>query len=222
MIDELTPIAIYMTNEMNTNAMSPDCRRMAALNADSSAKCIEAYLRASWWQRWVGIQPDQCIQMEMSSRAAALLAWTGKVMQSADWDHKPKLFKRFYSPTTNSHVWFVYNKDAYYYDLWSNIHYGYVGSAAGFSEAILLDGAGLEQIGSDILRGRFPRGTDGVTGLRRFDDAQDRNAIFLGISLYGLYPQGLSARTLLQQIVHTPGLASEPAAVHLAPGKKLT
>lgn len=222
MVDELTPVAIYITREMNSNAVGPDCKRMAALNAASSAKCIDEYIRAPWWQRWVGIQPEQCIQMELSSKGAAVLAWTGKVMQNADWDHKPKLFERFYSPMTNSRVWHVYGKDAYYYDIWSNIHYGYVGTAAGFGESVLLDGAGLEQIGSDILRGRFPRGTDGVAGLRRFDDPQDRNAISLGRRLHQLYPQGVSARILVQQVVHAPGLAKEPAAPHLAPGKKLT
>ncbi|HVZ36188.1 MAG TPA: polymorphic toxin type 44 domain-containing protein [Polyangiaceae bacterium] len=221
MVDELTPVANYMTSEMNTNSAGADCKRMKELNSTSSEQCIEGYLRSSWWQRWVGMQPDQCVQLELTSKGAAVLAWTGNVMQKADWDHKPKLFKLFYSPTTNSHVWMVYGKDAYYYDIWSNIHYGYVGTAAGFSENILLDGAGLEQLGSDVLRGRFPRGTAGVTGLRRFDDAGDRNEIALGIMLFGLYPRGVSSRVLLQHVVTAPGLSKEAAARHLAPGKVL-
>jgi hypothetical protein len=40
----------------------------------------------------------------------------------------------------------------YYHDIWSNLHYGYVGTAAGFSESELLDGAGIEQIGSKLLK----------------------------------------------------------------------
>jgi hypothetical protein len=72
-----------------------------------------------------------------------------------------------------------------------------------------------------VVRGRFPRGTAGVAGLRRFDDAGDRNAIALGITLFGLYPRGLSSRVLLQHVVTTPGLSKEPAARHLAPGKEL-
>ena len=39
----------------------------------------------------------------------------------------------------------------YYHDIWSNIHYGYVGTAAGFTESELLDGAGLKQIVTDLL-----------------------------------------------------------------------
>ncbi|MDF9728323.1 polymorphic toxin type 44 domain-containing protein [Klebsiella pneumoniae] len=33
----------------------------------------------------------------------------------------------------------------YFYDVWSNIHYGYVGRSVGFSEAILLKGSTWEQ-----------------------------------------------------------------------------
>ncbi|MDH1262060.1 polymorphic toxin type 44 domain-containing protein [Pseudomonas sp. GD03944] len=40
----------------------------------------------------------------------------------------------------------------YVYDIWSNIHYGYVRRAGFFSESVLPDGAGLEQIASDSIR----------------------------------------------------------------------
>ena len=37
------------------------------------------------------------------------------------------------------------------YDVWSNIHYGYVGSLAGFSNDVLLDCAGIAQaVYSDV------------------------------------------------------------------------
>jgi hypothetical protein len=92
--------------------------------------------------------------------------------------------KGLLSPTMNSRVWHAYGGTAYYYDVWSNVHYGYAGTAAGFSESTLLDGAGLEQIGSDLLRSRWPKGTDGVKGLRRFDGLSDRVAIMVGIKLF--------------------------------------
>lgn len=210
LVDELTPIASYMAKEMNTNALGADCKRMAGLNAFSSQRCIDDYLRAPWWQRLVGIQPQQCIDMELSSGAAALLLWTSKVMQDADWDHKPKLRKKFLSPTTKSRVWHTYGATQYYYDIWSNIHYGYVGAAAGFSESVLLDGAGLEQIGSDLLRQRWPKGASGVTGLRRFDDFSDRAAIAMGLRLYPVFPGSVSASVLLTRVLATPGLSARP------------
>ncbi|MOA31335.1 hypothetical protein D3C78_1524870 [compost metagenome] len=70
-------------------------------------------------------------------------------------------------------IWHKHGKQDYSYDIWSNIHYGYVGMAGGFSESLLLDGAGLEQIASDSLRWirdskKFPgpKRSEGVDGLR--------------------------------------------------------
>jgi hypothetical protein len=48
MIDELTPIAVYMAHEMNANSRSPDCRKMAQLNSVSSTACVAEYFRGSW------------------------------------------------------------------------------------------------------------------------------------------------------------------------------
>jgi hypothetical protein len=165
MVDELTPIAVYMAQEMNANARGPDCRRMAQLNAVSSDACVTEYFQAAWWQRLFGsLRAQECIDIEISSHQAALMMWGMKVRQNGDWDHKPRLRDRFLSPTTNTHVWFTYDTTEYYYEIWSNIHYGYVGTAAGFDEDVLLDGAGLEQIGTDLLRRRWPRQSEGVQG----------------------------------------------------------
>ena len=91
MIDELTPIAVYMAHEMNANSRSPDCRKMAQLNAVSITACVAEYFRASWWQRLLGaMTPEQCIDVEISSHQAALMIWGMKVRQDGEWDHKPK------------------------------------------------------------------------------------------------------------------------------------
>ena len=92
----------------------------------------------------------------------------------------------------------------------SNIHYGYVGTAAGFDEGVLLDGAGLEQIGSDLLRLRWPTYSAGIEGLRALDAGPDRNAISLGIELFSLVPSHISPHELVETILMTPGLATEP------------
>jgi hypothetical protein len=207
MTDELTPIAVYMAHEMNTNAHGPDCVQMARYNAQSSKQCVAEYFKASWWRKLFGtLSPQQCMDIEISSHQAALMMWTMKVMQDAEWDHKPKIRVRFLSPSTQSRVWHTYASTEYYYDIWSNIHYGYVGAAAGFGEDILLDGAGLEQIGTDLLRRRWPTRSLGVTGLRAFDNESDRTAISMGIELYALVPQHVSPKSLVQTILMTAGL----------------
>ncbi|HEX8596650.1 MAG TPA: polymorphic toxin type 44 domain-containing protein, partial [Pseudomonas sp.] len=81
------------------------------------------------------------------NQIAAAALWAEMVGQDQEWDHKPKLLTRF-----NGAAWHKYGKHTYFYDIWSNIHYGYIGIACGFTEDWLFDGAGLEQIGSDSVR----------------------------------------------------------------------
>lgn len=73
---------------------------------------------------------------------------TEKVAVNCDWDHKPYILKTFnfkhLKEPQKRHQLGDFN---YYHDIWSNIHYGYVGTAAGFIESELLEGAGIEQIG---------------------------------------------------------------------------
>jgi hypothetical protein len=212
MIDELTPIAFYMAHEMNVNAHGRECREIALRNADSSTDCITEYIKAPWWRKLFGAtQPQQCIDIQISSQQAALMMWAIKVMQNAEWDHKPKLRLKFPSPTSHTRVWHTYDSSQYYYDIWSNVHYGYVGKAAAFSDDVLLDGAGLEQIGTDILRRRWPTYTSGVSGLRKWDDDSDRAAISLGIELFDLVPSHVSAQALVSSILMTADLSVRPA-----------
>lgn len=205
-LDELTPIAGYMAGEMNANAHGIEARKMKRLNEDSAARCIEDFTKLPIWRQLlgVGITPEQCIDMQMSNHLAALLLWTAKVHQGGDWDHKPKIAKRFHprvaGPQPEQH-WHLYGLTLYFYEVWSNLHYGYVGRAAGFSESSLLDGAGLEQIGSDLGRGNLPRSRAGVPGLRSFDDPHDRTAIQIGVQLFKSTPSNVTAAQLVQEVV---------------------
>ena len=213
--DEITPIAFYMANEMNSNAHGPDVKIMAELNAFNYEKCISDYTQLPWWQQLmgVGIKPGDCVDMKISGKAAAMLIWTGKVRQNGDWDHKPKISGRFHPRVPNgTQEWHHHNGMVYFYDIWSNLHYGYVGTAAGFSESTLLDGAGGEQIVSDIMRGNGPKRSPGVGGLRAFDEAHDRAAITMGIQLYKTKPNQLFPHDLVNLIVHSPNVQKKPLA----------
>ncbi|EGH98365.1 hypothetical protein AO386_07325 [Pseudomonas syringae ICMP 11292] len=57
--------------------------------------------------------------------------WTERVGQYKDWDRKPKIHKKF--------GWYYHKQGeyGYFYDIWSNIYYGYVGRAGGFQKACL-------------------------------------------------------------------------------------
>ncbi|MBC7264519.1 MAG: hypothetical protein H5T64_09240 [Chloroflexi bacterium] len=98
------------------------------------------------------------------------------------------------------------------FDTWSNIHYGYVGIAAGFSADALLDGAGLEQFGSDILAYRkWPQAVPGVSGVRRFDQLYDQAAIQVGVDLWKTYSLAVKPEDIVWAIQTVPGLDRRPA-----------
>lgn len=68
---------------------------------------------------------------------SAMLLFANNVPSGHEWDHKPKIFDKFQTyrtpvPGTDTNL---------FYDVWSNIHYGYVGRYAGFGEQELIDGS---------------------------------------------------------------------------------
>ncbi len=215
MTDELTPIAQYMRDEMANNAAGEDVRRMRENNNFSGESCIADYQKLPFWKQLLGlgITPDQCMNMEMSANSAALISWGLKVRQNGDWDHKPIIAQRFHprNPTGQQH-WHLYDTTLYYYDVWSNIHYGYVGKAAGFSDAVLLDGAGLEQIGSTLMRLSRPQRDSTSSGLRAWDDPHDRAGIEIGINLYRSYSTGLTTQIVLNSVLTSARVEKKPFA----------
>jgi Bacterial toxin 44 len=76
------------------------------------------------------------------------------------WDHK----------STIRGTWGQWSKDKttgikYNFDIWSNVHYGYVGKACGFPDGILLDFAGAAQNLAQTLGkilGKIPLNIGGI------------------------------------------------------------
>lgn len=204
---EAYPIIDYIRGEMETNAKSADVKRMRELNDFSATECIEKWQKQGLLARIIGPGPEQCTQQEISTKLAALSLWAGKVRTGGPWDHKPHIRKNFTRKGMSTQVYHQLDKWGYFYDIWSNIHYGYVGAAAGFSKSVLLEGAGLEQIGTDILSGRIPS-RKGSSGLRSFDDPSDRNSVELG---YDLYPGVPSTAGIAAAVLARPGLTRKVA-----------
>lgn len=202
--DELTPIAHWMVQEMRRNAAGPDAQRILSLNTYSVAACIGETREWPWWQQLLsaGHWNQSCVDRGMAAKPAAHLAWGALVRQNGVWDHKPIIARRF-TPAVESgeQHYHRYHDHVYFYDVWSNIHYGYVGRACGFSEAELLDGAGVEQIASDLIRGDMPKESVGVSGMRRFDHPSDRVAVTIGTELFKASPSALDAAHLVSRIV---------------------
>lgn len=200
----------FILAEMKQNAASNEVSRINELNRQSYTACISDWSRLPWWQQLFS-SPSDCMDQTVSSRAAAMVLWAERVGQGRPWDHKPILRRRF------GKVWHQLGRDyEFFYDIWSNIHYGYVGCAAGFSTAVLLGGAGLEQGVSDLVRGQLPQQRPGVRGLRSFDDASDQEAILIGVRLFK--EKSASVDSIRKAVLSTPKLDRRLRA---APDRKL-
>lgn len=67
--------------------------------------------------------------------------WANLVFYGGKWNHKPILEKKL-GLKTPSDYWFPIRGDneyEWYYDIWSNIHYGFVGRSIGFDAQTLQD-----------------------------------------------------------------------------------
>ena len=113
-----------------------------------------------------------------------MAAWFAKVAPTMEWDHKSKLTERYDLESVDD----FYFKDPdgdkeVYYDLYSNVHYGYVGRAAGFDRDTLIEGASTAE---PALVGE--------------DDEGDQITMRIGMDLYDKYGEDMTQEQLHQGI----------------------
>ncbi len=166
----------------------------------------------------------------VAAKALAWGIWTSQVMDAkikdyvgplsplfGNWDHKPVLYPRERAqpspvpeiPKTGG--WSTVGSRLYYFDIWSNIHYGYVGRASGFSQPELTGGAGLEQIGSNWVRGLPSHRSPGADNwLASWDDPSDNAAIQIGIRLWEQYGLAVRPADIYLAVLEEPRLTTRP------------
>ncbi|AHG41972.1 hypothetical protein N018_17845 [Pseudomonas syringae CC1557] len=203
--DQMEELTRYIADEMNRNLLHPTVQKLKKLLNYDAAEETRKWMELPWYAQLGAQNNPQTIAA--ANTAAAMAIWTEKVGQNREWDHKWKLRSMY-----NGDTWHKQGKHAYYYDIWSNIHYGYIGMAAGFSESVLLDGAGLEQIVSETLgkirkpiKNDWPTPSKDVEGLRAWDDDPDRIAIGIGIALYRRLPEGaVQGSEIMKDVLQVP------------------
>jgi hypothetical protein len=149
-----------MRDEMVTNAASPIVNAIGAANANPNTQIL------------------------------ANLAFAALVHPFSYWDHKPDLTAMLglNQGKGTRDYYFPIEGDAaheFYYDVWSNIHFGYVGAAAGFDLDTLLSGAG-------------------VSGIAGRNDAYDDVSVRIGFLLWqqtGGDPSQLTAEMIRDMIL---------------------
>lgn len=201
--DMMEQVARYIAEEMNRNITHPSVLKMQKLTSFDATEEHAKFQKLPWYAR---LLPPDFQAIMVGNTAAAMALWTERVGQNRPWDHKVAIAQRF------GRVWHKQGEVDYYYDIWSNIHYGYVGRAGGLSESVLLDGAGLEQIASDSIRKvqdwdeqDGPRRYADIDGMRAWDDIGDRVSIIIGIKMYKQHPNGgITAKVLMDEVLALP------------------
>lgn len=206
--DQMEPLANYIADEMNRNIQSSEVSAMQRLYGYDPASPGKKVSQL----KGVGRPATRLLENYMDMGAAWII-WANKVGPFMDWDHKPKLRKLFAG---------AYHKQGaydYFYDIWSNIHYGYVGVIAGMSENELLDGAGVAQFLSDLASkaGELskpeeqrthpgPHTTESPWYVpRSWDDVADRVSIQIGIKLAKQnLAGGVTAKMIMDEVIAVP------------------
>jgi hypothetical protein len=76
----------------------------------------------------------------LGAQLGAYILFFNSVRAGSEWDHKPKIMTMLNLRDNRNDQYFPIRDGTeyeYYYDIWSNIHYGYVGSSIGFDENAL-------------------------------------------------------------------------------------
>jgi hypothetical protein len=127
-------IVPFMHKEMIVNAASPDVQELQTLNSGPD----------KWTSVLIGSQGGDPGATALGMHVAALMKWRNLVRSGAKWDHKNLIRNMLSLKKGDFHFPILGDPDhEYYYDIWSNIHYGFVGTAAGFSEWELQKGAAM-------------------------------------------------------------------------------
>ncbi|RKF66467.1 polymorphic toxin type 44 domain-containing protein [Rahnella variigena] len=128
----------------------------------------------------------------------AMALWYPKVKTGAIWDHKQIIRQKFLnnavtrpleSGQLSKSYYHKYKRHDYYLDVWSNIHYGFVGLSVGFSESLLLNGSSWEQ-----------NMTPGAMGNDTIDDVTSMRIGFALFKEHGKFAESLTTQNILDAL----------------------
>lgn len=212
--NEVPEAAEYMVNEMLTNAKSQHVQDMLKMHQQANElerKAGELSRKASriireQVRQWLQPAPAEATKamnqsrqlMEQSSdiRSQAEERYRSLVDYDEVWDHKPKFIRKGLG------AWHTWGKWEYYYDVWSNIHYGYVGRAAGFSVETLVSRAELAGRWNDIKKLNLLSAWKG-------DPTSDVVAIKIGCRMYDTN-ESVTVSSLIGILEQTPEFVRRP------------
>ncbi len=137
---DLADVITYIGTEIEVNKVSAETAALVLLNKLANCEPSEA------WLENVLIYWPWGPEFRGTMKALAYAFWTLYVGPGSLWDHKGPITAGFGEYALDAD-----NEKLYRYDIWSKLHYGYVGRVAGFTRTELLRGAALAQVISDTI-----------------------------------------------------------------------
>ncbi len=208
----------FMTAEMNKNANGPEAQEIRELNAQSDNLIIKSIGEIDYKRRAL-LEAES-----LSYFTQANLKFIELVKSGGKWDHKKNdKFKALFIPAWKKNGDFVPitpilgdKQYLYYYDIWSNIHFGYVGLACGFTkEFLLLGNTAVEIVSSgigiaaDLYKGEIDFGNIfGKVKGHAIAAKDDEISVLAGIGLWEQNSNSLSKQALHIAIYTTRALWS--------------
>lgn len=207
----------YICEEIKRNVKSPEVRELIFLlkhynRAQSSQKQAFKKLTPFGQAAVSALNPSSSLANaasdKLEGRIQAYKKWKGLVAKGKIWDHKRKIKEiqgNDWACDSTTQLKFMY-------DIWSNLHYGFIGRYVGFTEFELVNGAGFAQLGDNTksvgewtkqyISNRFVDFGDADI-LGGFDDAEDTQAIKVGFSLFnkfGAIPSVMTSRHIMDEL----------------------
>ena len=195
--DGAIEVAKYIVDEIKTNIKSKEASEIY------DYLDYKIYIEKYYNKNTLAPPPDPIVIKEIGVAKWITMVDTGK-----PWDHKPKITNRFKAVAverytelgnyTRSH-YHKYHYHDYYFDVWSNIHFGFVGKYCGFSDSFLLFGSNTQQMITNLKNLDFFQG----------DTPADKVSIQLGINLYYTYKdkiEELNYQVILDELEKLPSV----------------
>ncbi len=129
----------------------------------------------------------------------SMMKWKSMVGNRRPWDHK-----RHIKATYGEWTYDTTSRKHYNFDIWSNLHYGYVGRAVDFSTWTLKAGAGAAQFKAGTSPegywGRRVKTLGDADFLAAFDDPKDQAAIAVGAALWENHKLAVTATNVVEAV----------------------
>ncbi|NLE44022.1 MAG: hypothetical protein GX620_04825, partial [Chloroflexi bacterium] len=200
-------VVSWLRAQMVLNARSGIAQTLADLN-NTCYGC--AWADVPHWVPGSTQARNSATAGDVWARASAFALFGWMVRQQGPWDPKPDILDEGFGFSQQI------GEEYYYYDVWGNTMFGYLGAATDFSQADLLAGAGVEQVGSSMgyaikyLDPAFlPKRQPGVSGPSAWDDPVDQATSRLGVLLWEKYGLDVTPRHILQEIILSPQIPTE-------------